>query len=336
MEEEQERDARRLRRALVRTAGAIAAALAFSLGIYLLIEAIRPESGLISYSFLLVLPAAVSAFVAYVGDPLGERPRRYYRLVPIWILVAVTFFSFFLLREGVVCILILSPLWLISGLTGAEIAYHTRRRDGDDGTLHCSAAILLPLLAIQVEPYIPLAEAEPVVRRSTIVNASPEVLWPLLRGIPDVRPGEGRWNFTQDVVGVPRPLGARLVGEGIGADRLANWGRDVQFRERIIEWRPGARIRWRFLFDRIDGWRFTDRHLMPNSPYFRVTTGGYTLEPLGRGRTRVTIETRYWMKTPVNGYSALWGELFLGDLENNLLALVKGRAERVPAGAASR
>ena len=89
---------------------------------------------------------------------------------------------------------------------------------------------------------------------------------------------------------------------------------------------PGRRIGWRFIFDDIDGWKFTDRHLMPDSPYFRVTTGGYTMQPLPDGQTRVTIHTRYWIQTPVNGYSQLWGELFLGDLEDNLLALVKGRA----------
>jgi hypothetical protein len=37
------------------------------------------------------------------------------------------------------------------------------------------------------------------------------------------------------------------------------------------------------------------------------------------------------MKTRLNGYAALWGELFLGDLESNLLALVKGRAEGTTA-----
>ena len=40
------------------------------------------------------------------------------------------------------------------------------------------------------------------------------------------------------------------------------------------------------------------------------------------------IDTHYWMRTPVNIYAALWGEFFLGDIENNLLALVKQRAER--------
>jgi hypothetical protein len=186
----------------------------------------------------------------------------------------------------------------------------------------------VPLLVMQIEPYRPPPAVQAVVTRTIVVEAPAERIWPLLRGIPDVHPGEGRWNLSQDVIGVPRPLGARLVGEGVGAERLARWGARVSFREQITEWSPDRRIGWLFIFDDIDGWRFTDRHLTPDSAYFRVTTGGYSLAPLDANRTRVTLETRYWMKTPVNGYAALWGEFFLGDLEGNLLALIKQRAER--------
>jgi hypothetical protein len=119
-----------------------------------------------------------------------------------------------------------------------------------------------------------------------------------------------------------------LVGEGIGADRWAYWGQDIRFRERITEWQVERRIAWSFIFDEMSAWDFTDRHLRPDSPYFRVTAGGYRLEPIGPDRTRVVLETSYLMRTPVNAYSALWGELFLGDLESNLLAVIKQRAER--------
>ncbi|HEX4738330.1 MAG TPA: SRPBCC family protein [Allosphingosinicella sp.] len=315
---------------LLRIVAAVSVALVFAFGVYLLLDATRPQQGLVSFSFLLVLPAAISAFACYVGDPLATRPRIFYLLMPIWLLLAVIVASVFVLREGVICIIILSPLWLISSWTGAAITWCARRRIRDHGTTYCSAALLLPMLVIQAEPYIPLPQADVAVTRSIVVNASPDTIWPLLRGIPDVHPGEGRWNLTQDVIGVPRPLGARLVGEGIGAERLADWGRNIRFRERITEWQPGSRIGWHFIFDQIDGWRFTDRHLMPDSPYFRVTTGGYRLESLAAGHTRVVLTTRYWIKTPVNAYSRLWGELFLGDLENNLLALIKGRAEAYP------
>ncbi|MDE2411195.1 MAG: SRPBCC family protein [Sphingomonadales bacterium] len=309
-----------------RVALAVLVAAAMGLGVYALLESIRPVSGLVSFSFLLILPAAICALVSYIADPWGELPLRRYLMVPVWILLAATALSIVVLREGTVCVLMVSPLWLLSGVCGAALTWRLRDK-AVDGTVYCAALLVLPLLAIQIEPLFPVPAATATVVRSAIIAAPPERIWPLLRGIPDVRPEEGRWNFSQDVVGIPRPISARLLGEGVGAVRLANWGEQVRFDERITEWRPGERIGWSFHFDDIAGWKFTDRHLMPNSSYFRVTTGGYTLRRLPDGRSKLTIATHYWMRTPVNGYASLWGEVFLGDLENNLLALVRGRAE---------
>jgi len=314
------------RTAALRMFGALSVAAAFGLGAYALLEATRPRNGLVSFSFLLVLPAAISAFVAYVADPWGERTLRAYLQVPFWLGLAVVLLSIFVLREGVICILILSPLWLASGMAGAAMTYRIRQKL-HDGKTYCAALLALPLTAMQIEPFVPLPEASYTVTRAILIAAPPAQIWPLLRGIPDVHPGEGRWNISQDLIGVPRPIGARLVGVGIGAERHAVWEHNISFKERIIDWEPDARISWRFIFDTVDAWGYTDRHLMPNSAYFRVTQGGYQVVPLGSNRSRVVLETSYWIKTPVNAYSALWGELFLGDLENNLLALVKQRAD---------
>jgi len=328
----EENDGHGWRARAVRIVAAFAAAAVLGIGCYWLLEATEPEGGLVSFSFLLILPAAVCALACYVADPFGERSAAFYHTMPVWTLGGVTAVAVLFLREGLICIILLAPLWFVSALAGATLAYRLRRRLQRDRTL-CCAIILAPLLAMQLEPMIPPPEGSYSVARSIVIEAEPARIWPLLRGVPDVQAGEGRWNFSQDLVGVPRPLGAELLGEGIGATRLAHWQRGIDFRERIIEWQPGRRIGWTFDFGGSQGWHFADRHLRPDSAYFRVTTGGYTLEPLGPGRTRVTLDTRYAIRTPVNGYSALWGELFLGDLENNLLAMIKQRAERVPQAA---
>jgi hypothetical protein len=315
------------RAAVLRITAACAVALAFSLGVYLLLEAVQPDGGLVGFSFLLVLPAAISGFVAYVADPWKTRSHRQYLQVPLLILVAVTLLSLVVLREGVICVLILAPLWLASGLAGAELTWRLRRRSGE-GRTYSLAMLALPLVAMQVEPHVPLPREQASVARSVIVQAPVAAIWPLLRGVPDVRPDEGRWNLSQDVIGIPRPLGARLMRDGLGADRQARWAHGIRFRERITAWQLHRQIGWRFLWDDIAGWGYTDRHLMPDSPYFHITSGGYRADPLPGGRTRITLHTDYWVQTPVNGYSRLWGELLLGDVESNILAIIKGRAER--------
>ena len=312
---------------MLRIVAAIATAAAFALGVYALLDATRPENGLINFAFLLILPAAISAFLAYVADPWGRRSRRQYLMVPVWLMLAVVVLSLVVLHEGVICVILLTPLWLGSAAAGAGLTYRLRHRIRA-GRTYCTALLALPLVAIQVEPMILLPEDARMVTREIVIEAPPSRIWPLLRGIPDVQADEGQWNLTQDVIGVPRPIGAWLVGDGLGADRQARWGHNIAFRETITEWQEGVRIGWHFIFDDVAAWDYTDRHLMPNSRYFGVTDGRYRMEPLGPNRTRLFIDTEYRIQTPVNAYCALWGEFFLGDVENNLLAMIRQRAER--------
>jgi len=274
----------------------------------------------------LILPAVLCGFLAAIADPWGTRSHGRYLMVPVWVLLAVILLSYIALGQGVICILMLSPLWLIAGLIGAEVAYRLRHKQRD-GRVYCSTLIVVPLAAMIVESAIPLPTEAFTVTRTAIIDGTPAELWPLVRGIPDVRPGEGRWNLSQDVIGIPRPISARLVGDGLGSERFAIWQNDIRFREQIVEWEQQSRIGWRFRFDDIAGFGTTDRHLMPDSPHFNVVSGGYVLEPVDANRTRVTLRTTYRVTTPLNGYARLWGELLLGDLEDNLLALISQRAQ---------
>jgi hypothetical protein len=110
--------------------------------------------------------------------------------------------------------------------------------------------------------------------------------------------------------------------------RHATWQHGIRFRERITDWQPGRALSWRFIFDHFAGWAYTDRHLLPDTDHFRVETGGYVVEPVAAGVSRLTLHTTYRVRTPVSAYARLWGELFLGDLESNLLTILKERAER--------
>ncbi len=293
-----------------------------------------PESGLISFSFLFILPAVLSAFVAYVADPLAGRPWTFYLLVPAWILAGTVAVSIFMLQEGVICILMLLPLWAMSGMAGSFLVYTLRKKERErrqsqqQSRVFSAAILLLPLIAMQAETMINWPRTSYSVTRSIVIEAPAEAIWPLVEGIPDVQPGEGRWNISQDVIGIPRPLGARLEGSGIGATRHARWDREIQFSETVTEWQENRRIGWQFDFEEPSNWGIADPHLHPDSSVARIVRGGYTIEPLGPNRTRLSLDTHYWVRTPANAYSALWGQLILGDLSNNLLALIQQRAER--------
>ena len=324
MTERSERNA-----AIPRVLAAVGLAATYALVCYALIDWTRPESGFALISFLMLQPAAICAFVCYVADPLARRRLRFYLLVPVWLLGGLVVLGAIAMQEGVICIAMLTPIWLMSGEAGAYATYRLRKRAApDQSSVFLSPAILaLPLVMMPIEAALPVPQAHYTVAREVVIDAPAERIWPLMEGIPDLRDDEGRWNLTQDVLGVPRPLSAKLVGTGAGSVRLAEWERGIAFREIVTHWSPGRELRWRFDFAGSEGWEFTDRHLRPDSTYMRVLDGGYTLTPLADGRHRLRLQTRYAARTHVNAYASLFGQLFLGDLEVNLLAAIRRRAE---------
>lgn len=294
------------------------------LGSYLLLTGLQGAQALIGISFLFIQPAALASFVCYICDPMATRPMSFYASVPLVLVLGAIGLGGYFFQEGVICCLMLAPVWYGMGFLGARLTYKYRQRSHPEEVFSL-AVLALPLAMAAMEPMITPPWESHTVARSAIMAGSPDQIWPLLRGIPDVRPGEGRWNITQDVLGVPRPLGARLEGEGIGAARIAQWQRGIRFAEVVDEWQPQRRIGWRFDFRGSQGWQFTDQHLRPDSNYFRVTRGSYQLDPVDSAHSRVTIRTTYAIRTRVNFYAALWGEWMLGDLEDNLLGLINQR-----------
>ncbi len=319
-------------RMAARIIGAFAVAAAYAVGCYFLVDWARPDSGMVMVSFALVQPAAICAFLCYLCDPLARRTKRFYGMVPVVCLVGMIVISAVLLQEGVVCILMLAVPWLISGEIGAMVTYRMRRRDpeADPSSVFLSPGLLvLPLAMMPIEAMITPPARDYTVTRTILIDAPAETIWPLMQGIPDVARGEGRWNLSQDVIGIPRPTGAWLEGSGIGAIRHARWDHGIAFREIVTQWQPGRRIGWTFDFAGSEGWEFTDRHLRPDSEYMQIRKGGYELIPQGNGKHLLKLETSYTARTHFNPYAALWGEFFLGDLENNILTAIRNRAEAV-------
>jgi uncharacterized protein YndB with AHSA1/START domain len=317
------------RSVLPRLLAALAFALTLALFVYGLLEA-GPSgnvgSGAVTLTFLVFLPAALSAFVALVSDSNRDKGIGHYAMVPLILTAVVLAAGVVVLREGAICIAMAAPLWIVAGLVGSLGAYLVRKRFDDDRRLHSSAVLLFPLLAAQIESPDPGFEWK-TVTRETVVQAPPQRVWPLLESIPAIRPGEGRWNVAQDVLGVPRPLEAVLIVSGGAQVRRARWGSGVRFDEEIVRIRPGRSIAWRFLFPDDSVRRRTDRHIAPDGAHLRVTEGAYSLRPMAGGRTLVRLETRYALRSPVNSYAAWWGELLLGGIQENVLGIIHDRVE---------
>ena len=310
-----------------RVIGGITLALVIALSAYILISASKANNvAFASLWFLAVLPAYLCALICYVGDPVGDKPSSFYWYVPPLFGALVVAGSVVFLHEGVICIIMLAPIWLCSGYAGAFILRRVRKGRADPARFHASL-LFLPLMFGSLESQIPIIEKPVTLTRSIVIHATPAQIWPYAVANAHISADEGQWNFAQSIVGIPRPRATTLNGRGVGAIRTAYWGDHINFEERITQWQPGERLGWTFAFTNSSLQDYTDRHIAPDGQFLKIDTGDYTLTPLSDGTTKLTLRTNYVAKTHVNLYAQMWGEILLGDVENNILAIIKQRAE---------
>jgi len=324
---EQKPSAAQARRRLGRRVFAgFALALVIALSAFLLLSASRSGSAwFASVWFLALLPAVLCALICYIGDPDRARSSSFYWLVPLALCAIVCVASIFVLHEGVICLVMLSPVWLASGWAGAFAMRSQRDRRGR--ALE-SSFLIIPLVAAMVEAQIPIPHETVTLTRSVLVRAAPEEIWPYAVSSRDIGAHEGRWTITHDIIGMPRPRDSIVAGSGVGAVRTAYWGDQVNFQERIVAWEPGRKLGWVFNFTNSTVQDYTDKHISPEGEFLKMDSGDYRLRPVSADTTELTLTTRYIAKTHVNPYAKLWGELLMGDIEENVLTIIKDRAER--------
>lgn len=286
-------------------------------------------SDLTGIVFLGVIPFAIGGLAVSAGRGDGRE-----RLLPgclaaplLTIVAAVTAARF--LDESFVCIAMVAAPWLVAGLGGMAVnlwfGAMRRRWERSEPAFYSVGWLILPLIgALTIDP----APREDVrtVSRSIILDVPADRAWPMVLSIEGVRPDEGRINFTQDVIGIPRPTAAKLVVRSGRLVRLAEWGENIRFEEQITRLVPRRELRWAFRFPDRSISQFTDRHIHPDSEILTVEAGGYRLERLGRDKSRLTLWTRYRQRVRLPVYTAWWGERFLGDIQANILAVVRNRA----------
>jgi hypothetical protein len=316
----------RRRRSIV---AAFAIALVYGVGTYFLFENVfangwREGSVMLTLSFLVGVPAGGAALAVWIADPRGALPGEHGG-IGCFVGVAMLVTGVVLLREGGICVVMAAPIFIPVAYLAAIAGGSLLKRGG----ARPKAAVLplLPLLAVQAEGQADLPVRLETVSDTVVVAAPPDIVWRHLAEVRNIRPDELGWTFAQDVAGIPKPLDARLEGRGVGAVRHVRWGRGIAFGEEIVRWEEERALDWRFRFAPDSVPADIERHIRVDGGNLSLEGGGYRLEPLAGGRTRVTLSTRYRVRTAFNAYCVWWGERIVGDLHRNVLRVIAGRAE---------
>lgn len=160
------------------------------------------------------------------------------------------------------------------------------------------------------------------------IHASLQTVWNQIRSVPLITAKEQSYSFTH-LIGFPRPLEAKLVGEGVGAIRYATFEKGVMFVETIDEWDEPRRLSFSIRADTksIPPKTF-DEHVIIGGRYFDVLSGTYWIEEVGTGDVILHLSSSQRLSTRFNFYSHYWTEYLMADLQNYILGIIKRRCEQ--------
>jgi len=284
------------------------------------------DAGLVA---LLVIPAALGGLMVQLGDPNGSKSM----LGCIGFVTVVLGIAFLLTSvakiEGLICIAMIFPLWIPAAAVGALINRWNAREAKKQGRSRLMSVgwVVLPVALLAAEQMAPPEWNDWEVSREIEIDAGTKIIWPLLINIPAISADEGTFNLTQDILMVPRPSEAKIQRESAGLVRKAQWGENIRFDEVVSDFQQGKALSWNFRFPDDSVQKYTDKHISPDGDKLKIISGRYALKQIGPDRSRLVLTTRYKMRSHMDFYLGLWGELLLGDVQDNVLHIIKERAE---------
>ncbi|MGL4767150.1 MAG: hypothetical protein ACRCV6_03600 [Formosimonas sp.] len=289
----------------------------------------RDDNGfrVMTVSFLLFVPVAMGALAVY----LRNRPPHLsigQMFLGTWPMCALFLVGLMIAAvEGSICVVMAAPIFFMgTGIGGVVVGLCQRWLHAGKNTMMGLA--VLPLLASPVEQHVVhFAQVNYAVQDEIIIHAPANEVWQKIGQVERIAPDEWHSGIGA-ILGVPRPLRADMSQTGVGAVRTSLWEKDVVFQEKITQWDENRSMTYDFIIDpnQIPP-DALDEHVRMGGEYFGPLHGGYTLQALPDGSTKLTLRTVVRDSTHFGWYSQAWGQAVFHDFHQGVLRVIKNRSE---------
>ena len=230
--------------------------------------------------------------------------------------------------EGMVCLIMATPIALPLAAFGGACAYRVQKRRW----LQTDAPVLLSALLLFV-PGIEWTEhvaATPpptfVVRTALDIQAPPEKVWREVVAFSEIAPPT-EWMFR---AGIAYPIRAEMVGSGVGAERHCVFSTGA-FVEPIKVWDEPRLLKFSVTSNPppMEEWTPYSHIEPPHLHGFLESEGGqFLLTPLANGGTRVEGTTWYRHRLWPAAYWQMWSDAIIHRIHLRVLRHIQAEAER--------
>lgn len=300
------------------------------LGLFLRLVLFSGEPGssrsAMASGFIWVSPFVMGAVTVFLAERQQRRSISYYLFAPMATTALMVLGSLLILVEGLICAILIVPVFSIMGAIGGLCMGLLCRLVGQPRNTTLHSLLALPLLVVLLGGDGPGPERLGTVERSLLIQASPAQVWGLINNIANIRSEEVGHTWAARI-GVPQPLAAATVMQGTQHVRQVRWDKGVHFDEVVQQWDPERHLRWVFRFapDSVPAGALDD-HVRIGGAYFDLNDAAYTLTPEGQA-VRLHLRISYRVSTDFNFYANWLAQTLIGDFADTMLHLYQHRAE---------
>jgi hypothetical protein len=277
-------------------------------------------------AFIAFAPLAVGAVTVYVAELTQRRTWGYYFRAGMVANVFFVIATMLILIEGLICAILILPLFAIYGGVGGVLMGAICRSSNWPKKKAVYGFAFLPILIAICSPNSDGVPHIGVVERSIVIQADAPKIWAQLHDIRNIQPEEvgHAWMYR---IGVPTPESGitRVTSEGLTRD--VRMGKNIHFTQHATQWDANRYIRWTYRFND-DSFPpgALDDHVKIGGKYFDLVATEYVLKEIDARSTSLTVRMHYRVSTQFNWYARPLANGLIGNFAEVILGLYARRS----------
>ncbi|OYU95721.1 MAG: hypothetical protein CFE21_11320 [Bacteroidetes bacterium B1(2017)] len=289
--------------------------------------ALLPTYGLMTISFLFIVPFVIGLITAYHQDEITSSRKIALITMPIFAILGLVGISVLSGKEGIICALMALPVFLFMSLLGGFIGVRIFKRNRKTKNVYVSLFVLLPFIIAPLENQLGLTDKVFTEHTTIEIKGSDKLVWDHITRVKEISEIENNSSLFQ-FMGFPRPIKAELDTLAVGGIRKAIFARGLFFTETVTQMEPNKILAFNIVADpKSTPPKALDEHVMVGGKYFDVLEGKYEIEKLSDSKLILHLTSQFRLSTRFNFYSGLWSKLIMKDIQENILEIIKIRVE---------
>lgn len=264
------------------------------------------KDGVLIFSEFVIVPLLMGVICAFFWKDLGLKGWPTTGYATLTGLLAILL-SFFILGEGFICLLIVSPLilgFVISGVFIGRAMFRNRNQ-----TLNVSFVGIL--LAIFIVDSLADHHYQNMVSDKLVIKASPQEIWKHVVAFDKIKTDNSYWLFK---IGMPSPMETTVTAKELGAGRKCIFSNGYILDEKIVTFDVNKDL----TFDIV---------AQPKDPeimgHIDIEKGQFLLKDNGDGTTTLTGNSWYKLHVFPIWYYDLWAESITRNVHIRVMEHIK-------------